>query len=401
MSWRQLLGPLLLLGLYGFIFHLFMIYDWEHPLVKVGCFAGLFALVLRVFLNRDGGPDREKVSLGVEVALVSALLGLVVVNGLDEYAAQLLEPPRIDIGRTTQRAAELFFSELENPYADNTIARLNDNPEQWGFKYGPLMFLGYGFSAVFPQSGLKLSSAVFLLITLVMIGLLVWNEQKRRLENIGAVVFAVTLVVLPRRVWHELARQGVVDVLPTMLIVVSLVFVKRAHPLLAGMAAGLSFSTKFSPALFFIVACFRKQTPRRFYWGIALGLVPMVIFAGWDFDAFWNNVFLFHMTKQHDSTSLYSVVPEAFHFLFPLLQLVAMLAVVRINFARPPHFMQQAVSTIVLLICIETLYREMHANHLLWFVPLLAVVLARYRDRLVPATLLGAPSGSDFLASPE
>jgi hypothetical protein len=127
--------------------------------------------------------------------------------------------------------------------------------------------------------------------------------------------------------------------------------------------------------------------PVRLVVGLALGLLPFVPFLLWDAPALVRNVFLFHGFKSYDSTSLYSVTPVELHRLFSVFQALAVAVAVALNFRRPIEPRPLLVTFTLLLICIEISYREMHGNHLVWFMGPLAVCFAWGRHGL-PGVLM-------------
>jgi hypothetical protein len=195
-------------------------------------------------------------------------------------------------------------------------------------------------------------------------------------------VVVSALVLLPERFHHELFNQGAVDMFPVMLLVAAMLCVRRGWWLAAGLVAGLSFSAKFSPAAFLLVLFVRRHIAPRLVLGAALGLLPFAPFLVWDAPSLVRNVFLFHSGKAFDNTSLYSVTPPELHYLFTTFQVAAVALVVAINFERPLELRSLVGCFALLLIAIEVSYREMHGNHLVWFVPVVALSLTWYRHWL-------------------
>jgi hypothetical protein len=208
-----------------------------------------------------------------------------------------------------------------------------------------------------------------------------WQRGFARAKNLATVVFVLTLALVPERVGHELFEIGVNDILPVLLLLLALVFLKRNNDFWAGLFAGLSFSTKFSPAIFFIALLVRKEFRGKFFLGVGTGLLPNLFFLAWDYRSFLRNVFLFNAVKTYDSTSLYWITPKRLHFVFSLVQLGACLGFFARNFFKRPELMELIASFILLLTIIEATYRQVHGNHLIWFIPLQALILGvnRYR----------------------
>jgi hypothetical protein len=381
-----LIYPLLLLWIFSYIFRLFHTYDFNHPFTKLLCFTALFVGIF--YLTKE----RKRIRLSAGVYLVefltfSGVFLWVLWSAKPKYFSRLWTPPAVDIGSTTQQAAQMLFIRFQNPYQSQTLNVLAKDPGFGGFKYGPMMILGYLSSAFYPQSGFKMASLVYLVLSLACLAYLAWQRNAGLTKNLATGMFIFTLAVIPERVFYELFLMGANDVFPIFLLLLSLVFLKRRNYFWAGLIAGLSFSAKFSPALFLIVLFIRRDFSRRFFLGVAAGLLPNVVFLIWDYRAFVNNAFLFNAVKQPDSTSLHSITPPELHFVFTAIQIVALAVFVARNFFKRPEVMELIRSFVLLLLIIEATFREVHGNHLLWFIPFLALLIGV--NRYAPAMMLG------------
>jgi hypothetical protein len=118
----------------------------------------------------------------------------------------------------------------------------------------------------------------------------------------------------------------------------------------------------------------RKEFRLKFFLGVGAGLLPNLFFLTWDYESFLRNVFLAHAAKSYDSTSLYSITPGPLHFVFSLIQLGACVGFFVRNFYKRPEVMELITSFILLLTIIEATYRQVHGNHLIWFIPFLALI---------------------------
>jgi hypothetical protein len=369
-----LLSPLIVLGLFDYIFQLFHTYDWNRPFTKLICFSALFTGVLYLTRSRKELLLPRYVYV-IELLVCGGLLLSVLWSLKMRHYPHLWDPPIVDIGATTQQAAQMLFAHFQNPYQSPTLNIMLPQPGYGGFKYGPIMILGYLPSAFFPESGYKMMSALYLLLSLVCLCYLTWQRGFILARNLATVVFVVTLTLLPERVGHELFVVGANDILPIFLLLLSIVFLKRNNDFCAGLLAGLSFSAKFSPAIFFIALLVRKEFRGKFFLGVGLGVLPNLFFLAWDYRSFLRNVFLFNAVKIYDSTSLYSITPKPLHFVFSLIQVGACLGFFARNVFRRPEVMELITSFILLLTIIEATYRQVHANHLIWFIPFLALIL--------------------------
>jgi Glycosyltransferase family 87 len=378
---------LIVLWIFNYIFHLFHTYDWNQPFAKLICFTALFAGVFALSGVRKGDIRLSSNLYWMELLTFSGLFLWMILSWKTKYFLQLRQPPAVDIGYTTQHAAEMLFRHFENPYLSRTLNIVGLDPGYTGFKYGPIMILGYFPSAFFPQSGYKLMNLLYLLLSLGCTGYLAWRKNASLAVNLSTIVFVMTLILLPERLGFELFFQGANDIFPVFLLLLSVVFFKMDYELLAGLSAGLSFSAKFTPALFLIVLFIRKEFNRRFFAGVAIGLLPNTLFLGWDYSSFFKNAFVFNTIKKYDSTSLYSITPAELHFVFSLVQIGALLYSVTKNFWKRIEITDLTISFILLLIPIEATYRQVHTNHLIWFIPFLALVIGQ--NRHVLSGLLG------------
>lgn len=373
-----LLAPTVLLSAYAYLTHIYHLYDFGHPFTKLIVLASFAGIV--ILLIRHGG---KTISVGfhvywVEMIALIFILVILISQAVQTYEPFLNSPPSADIGYTTQTAANMLIKG-ENPYQSDNIAVLNNNPKQWGYKYGPAMILGYLPSAKDAQSGFKKTNLFYLVSTVIVLAYIIYQPSRVRLKNIASVLFAVTVLLIPTRLWYELFQRGVNDIFPILLLLIAILFIKQQKWLPAGTLAGLAFSAKFALALPFIILLLRKKPPRYLYTGIAIGMLPLLVFLIWDPAALINNAFIFHLTKQPDSTSLYTITPPALHFIFPVIQLAAISYAIFRNYHRAIDYRQLTVSFTLLLLIIEITFKEIHGNHLIFFLPPLALILSWYR----------------------
>jgi hypothetical protein len=371
---------------YRALFDLFHRFDWNQPVVKLAAFQALFLLILLLSMwhKRSRGRPTDSV-VAAELVTATIIVGWELTRTITLFRSGL-HTAMNDLGQTTEDAVRALLRDHANPYL-REIARNGDDPAFHGFKYGPGMLLGYWPAGLLPAGvGLKICNLVYLAASVGMLGWLAIRAEPSTgrtwwLRSTPAVVVSA-LVLLPERFHHELFNQGAVDMFPVMLLVAAMLCVRRGWWLAAGLVAGLSFSAKFSPAAFLLVLFVRRHIAPRLVLGAALGLLPFAPFLVWDAPSLVRNVFLFHSGKAFDNTSLYSVTPPELHYLFTTFQVAAVALVVAINFKRPLELRSLVGFFALLLIAIEVSYREMHGNHLVWFVPVVALSLTWYRHWL-------------------
>ncbi len=398
---RGRLGPLgptlssaLVLCAYAGLFYLLDRYDWGQAFTRFACLAGLLLMTLAT-RPRPGPRPPGKPGLA---SLASPALALVVLEwGLYQSLNDLNSPPVVDIGQTTQEAARLVLIKGENPYQSRTIAVLGDDPSMWGFKYGPSMILGYGLSAFLPQNGLKYTSLAALSATVVIVFLM---GQVRGEPGVSSATawFCVTLTLVPNRLWYELFHQGANDILPVLLILGSILAVSRRAWVAAGFLAGLSLSAKISPAIFYLILFVRRRPNPRFLAGFAAGLLPLLPFLAWDAGALVRNIALFHSLKTPDSTSLYSITPGELRIAFTAVQLATIALVIAKNFREEINHRSLIFWYLAIIFVCEMSYREVHGNHLIWFMPFAALQFGWNRHAFLPNIASALRSLDDGLA---
>lgn len=369
-----------LLAGYAYIFYLLDRYDWGHPFTKLLCFSALMAAL--AWLRHHQARPPSSSALRWETILLTALLVVNLSYAAKNFWPEMLNPVESDTGYTVQQAAAMLIGHRENPYQNQTIAVIGSNPNQWGFKYGPLMMLGYLYALADSRYGFKITNAAYLALTALILIRLSRNSRHPNMFNRTAALFALTALTLPHDLWYELFQRGVSDIFPAILILGSLLAIKNKHWWWAGLLSGLSFSTKFFPAMLLPALFIRRQPHWPFYKGFAWGITPLLPFLLWDPAALLNNIFIFHAIKDFDSTSLYSLTPASLHAIFPATQILALAAIIGRSFYRPIAHRTFTSHFLFLFLIFEITHKEVHNNHLVAIIPLLAIVFAWYRHRL-------------------
>jgi hypothetical protein len=382
---ERLLSPIALLLAYALLFDLLDRFDWGEAFVRFACLAALMAMVVvtppRLLVAAEGTAKQQRLGL-----ILAAVLALVLLErGLYSVVEDLTKPPVVDIGITTQDGVRMLLLRGENPYQSRTIAVLGDDSNYWGFKYGPTMLLGYAACALSEDHGIKLMNGLYL----ALCGILVYTLGRgpgRSTADHATGLFCAALLVLPHRIWYETFHQGAIDIFPVVLILASLRAGAAGAWFVAGLLAGLSFSAKFSPAIFYLLLLVGWPLNRRLVAGILVGLLPFLPFALWDGQALLRNYLLFHLKKPPDSTSLYSITPRALHVVFPILQVVAAAVVIVGNRRAGDCAPFRTFWLLVLILAAEITYKEVHGNHLIWIVPFAAIHLGRGHREFLPST---------------
>jgi len=370
--------PLAILALFYSLFYLFHKYDWNCADVKATCFLVLLLAVSCVARNR--GRSSRGVTVGkcfhlVEALAYSCLFAYFVASYGGQYFPGFNVPSQSDVGFITHTALKVLVVDHADPY-NTALKSAGNDPRFHGYTYGPAMMLFFAPVVMYSSAALKVISSAYLLLLLGVVFLILRRETASSWALASSFAFFLVLMFLSERFWYESLTQGATDILPIFLVMLSLYLVYRGKMLPAGVVAGLSFSAKFSPAVFFILLFIRRKPSEAFFGGVALGLLPMLAFFAWSGMGLVDNIFVFNAIKDADSTSLYSLVPAQYHLVFPAIQVAAVLFFLLRDFDRKIDPRELLVHFTLLLIVIEMTYKEVHANHLIWFIPPLALIFA-------------------------
>jgi hypothetical protein len=247
------------------------------------------------------------------------------------------------------------------------------------------MLVGYAAGVASPGLGYKLSSLLYLVGTLAGLAAVLWSSTGGgRWARVNTLLAFVSFALLAERGWYELFHQGANDIFPVFLLAMAICCLRAEKRGLAGLFIGLSFSAKFSPAIFFLVALVRKATGRALFVGFLIGCLPVALFLLWDARGALNNIFVVRFLLKYDSTSLYSITPRPLHVLFPICQITAVVATIWCNLRKRLDIDSVIASFVLLLVVQEVCFKEMHANHLSWFFPFVAYLVASRRHTVLP-----------------
>lgn len=376
---------------WAFLFRLLFIYGEWRWCATAGCYA-LILLTLLSFLACAMSTRLPAPFYRFEALLLILVIVFAIYHYLSLWIPEIRMGPRNDIGRTTMYAAQSLFLDLENPYRSTGMTVAYQDPYYSGYKFGPAMIYGYALSAFMPAGGSKITNLCYLSVAGILLCFLAWDRQKPRLMNTATSLFVLSALFVPDRMWYELLFIGVNDIFPAVLILAALLCIKRENWFLSGLLTGLVFSAKAGYALPLALLLIRKDLKRSYFTGFAAGLVPLALFFLWDARALWDNYFLFHLQKAYNDSSLYSVVPVSWHFLFPLGQLAAILYVMRKNFAKTIDFQELTVQYLFLLIVLQLLYKELHGNHPIFYIPLISLVIGWHRHLVLSPLMFFARS---------
>ncbi|MCH8748556.1 hypothetical protein IH781_02285, partial [Patescibacteria group bacterium] len=138
--------PLGLLAGFVYLVNLFENYDWGHPWVKFLAYLAMFATVL-ILAKTPKAPPTSALTTKLELVALSILLVIIIMNQAPTIIPLLTQPAQVDIGQITAEATTMLFKDHKNPYT-SMISPFWNNPKYSGYKYGPMMLVGFGLNAV-------------------------------------------------------------------------------------------------------------------------------------------------------------------------------------------------------------------------------------------------------------
>ncbi len=332
-------------------------------------------------------------------------LGAALALALLRAAASLTTPERgaaspNDIGWTTARAVEARAAG-RSPYA-SLVDPQRDLPRHepgfgWfmGYKYGPVVPAYYRpFLQRFGVSlGLYLGNALLLALATALVAVLAGQVGGAR-----AALAAVAALLWPELTRHELFRQGVNDLLPTVLGMAA-IFVAtqsgRAASAFSGALLGLSLAAKPLPgALLLLLLPGAVAAAAPFAAGVALGLLPYLPDLLATPRELLANLVLFNLERPGDSTGAASALPGWLPG--PLLGLapgfvqllgLGLAAAAAAAYHRSPRTRRDLVLAAALVTTVFLAGGKLiHRNYLLWWLPLAAAALGAscYRPLCAP-----------------
>jgi len=124
----------------------------------------------------------------------------------------------------------------------------------------------------------------------------------------------------------------------------------------------------------------RRVTPRAFFIGVVIGLMPLAVMYVADPVSFCDHYLFFQLVKEFDNTSLYSVTSLQFHWLFPLVRGLVLVTCFTLFFRKEVSVPHIALGGYLVLLVLCATHVEVHGNHLIWVIPMTALVMTWQRD---------------------
>lgn len=262
-----------------------------------------------------------------------------------------------------------------NPYElliDNRALTITGDPALAGYKYGPLMALGYlPLGMLLDQRGVLLTNLVLQLATAWLIYRLTLRLGTRT-NALLAVLFYLSLPIIMRQVFGK----GATDLLAVVPMLAALLALEE-RPGLAGFWVGLSISAKPLPGAL-LVPCALPPAGRRapYLIGLIVGLVPTLVFLAISPVALYDNIILFNAVWPADHTSWLASAPAGMATAMKAIFVVTLLMLCVAVWRHPPSLATRCGLMGAITIFVVLSGPAGHHNYQLWWVPLISVLAA-------------------------
>jgi len=350
--------------------------DWKRGIFRAIVLVLVLAStpVLVYLLRRPEQPVPRRVC----VVLAVCCAGLLCWHFL-RFAQKLPEPNLYDFATTTLTAAEALLAG-KNPYSlpIDLHAEIATDPMKYqGYKYLPMMILTYfPLGILWGERGILLTNFILDLATVVLV-----FRLSSRIGSDAASWFAALLYLALPIVPLQIYKIGATELAAIVPLLIALLYLER-RPGYSGLFVGLSISTKLLPGIVFI-PCYLPFFHRgRYAAGIALGLVPTLVFFLLSPYNLIYNIVLFNANRPVDSTSwLHWATPEI-HLLTTVVSALFILGVAVYVWYNRLTIADRCGLGVVCLLSVMLSSPIVHRNYQLWWLPFFAVLLgaAAFRE---------------------
>jgi len=309
--------------------------------------------------------------------------GVLLAVHLGFLARHIVHPKLFDGPVMTLVAGRALFEGL-NPYElpiDHKALEITGNPALAGYKYGPLMALGYlPLGILLDQRGVLLTNLVLQLATLSLIYRLTLRLGTRT-NALLAVLFYLSLPIVMRQVFGK----GATDLLAVLPMLAALLALEE-RPGLAGFWVGLSISAKPLPGVL-LVPCALPPAGRRasYVIGLIVGLVPTLVVMAISPVALYDNIILFNAVWPADQSSWLASVPSEMGTAMKTILVATYLMLCAAVWRYPPGLAMRYGLMGAMTIFLVLSGPAAHHNYQLWWVPLVSVLAALAMTRQTTA----------------
>jgi len=363
---------LILIGILAYGFQLIFVYDWG-----AGFERGIILLAIVCFISLKNSFRLPQIEGKQEAALLYAVLfGLLCWQAYYFLSTYGSSQP-IDIGEMTLLASELFWKSFGNPYTNRVVEEPFRYPGLFleGYKFPPLtLFLYSPLVLTFKVRGLYISNLLFHILTAIYIYKI--SNHLNGIKRAYHPAVPVILYLSSYLVLYELFRQGVNDILPTLLMLMSIYYFLKDNETRSALFLGASLCTKWLPGLMFGLLLLSQVKDKKRFVLYSVGIFALIVFPFliWNYEGFISNTILIYALKPGDSTGflfgMNEVLAKTMFLLFALLFLVVSLY----YYLRKRN---DRVSLIFFGVVLLTLFliplKENHGNHQIWLIPFFSI----------------------------
>lgn len=303
------------------------------------------------------------------------------------FANAILKPKVFDIADTSISAVKAISMGL-NPYKVNLdeFGKSNTSNESFtGYKYSPLLPIIYFPSvALFGDVGILISNSITLILATLTVAALC-----QRILGGNGIWAAVLFLASPLIGMSVLVYQ--VNDLQAVLPICAAFLVWNSRPGLAGLLVGASASIKILPAPIAMALLLPGDLPmaRRFVMGVAVGLIPVILFAALDPLAFFNNVVLFEIIRPPFQSSWLLHMPSIVIWLLRIGFIASFLATAVATLIYGWSIDRRMIAYVVLINVLLLTSQINQDYYWLWWLPLFIPLLCA-KWRMLPSTSLSS-----------
>lgn len=286
---------------------------------------------------------------------------------------QIAHPHLVDVATTTLAAGQALLAG-EDPYTlsvDRESLQITGDPALQGYKYLPMMAIIYlPLGTWLGQRGVLLTNLALQLSAVYLIYRLGARAGSRN-AGLVAALFYLSLPIVLRQVF----AKGATDLAAVVPLLAALLALER-RPALSGFCVGLSISAKLVPGLL-LAPCALPPAGQRWPYlaGVAVGLIPALVFVAVSPAALYDNIILFNTARIPDSTSWLASAPAAAQSVARVVFIVSLAAVCLFVWRKTPGLASRCGMLAGITVVAILSGPAAHHNYHLWWLPLVSVLV--------------------------
>jgi hypothetical protein len=213
------------------------------------------------------------------------------VSPVGDYRAELARYWRtLDVTRAKER---LFLVIRDDPACE----QWSIPAESLGYKYGPVLLLGYWpFVKTWDKTGIYVNHLVVLAL---FVALLLAFSLRRYDRSTGFFLLPVVMLLAPSPVRHNVLYYSASDLLPTAAAVLATLCCMEKRFTAGAVLLAISIGSKPLPGVLYL-PLMTGAWPRHWLLLVGLGLLIYAPVFLWDFKGAMNNLVLFNMLRGTD-----------------------------------------------------------------------------------------------------